>query len=102
MLVHANTNEFNETLSKDFFVVDLFATWCGPCKMLAPVYEAVSGEYPNVPFLKIDVDQDPDVAARYKVTTVPTVLFIKGGEVVDKAIGFLPKDQLKKKVEAYL
>ena len=83
-------------------VVDFFATWCGPCKMLAPVFEELSGEMDNVNFFKVDVDQALDIARKYAITTVPTMMIFKDGEVVDKMIGFLPKEHIKAKIDAQL
>ena len=83
-------------------VVDFFATWCGPCKMLAPVFEELSGEMEGSKFFKVDVDQALDVARKFAITTVPTMIIFKDGQPVDKMIGFLPKEHIKAKVEAQL
>lgn len=83
-------------------VVDFFATWCGPCKMLAPVFEELSGEMEGAKFFKVDVDQALDVARKFAITTVPTMIIFKDGQPVDKMIGFLPKEHIKAKVEAQL
>lgn len=64
-------------------VIDFFATWCGPCKMIAPVLEDFSKEFPNVVFLKVDVDECEDVAAEYEITSMPTFVFIKNKNKVD-------------------
>ena len=83
-------------------VVDFFATWCGPCKMLAPVFEELSGEMEGAKFFKVDVEQALDVARKFAITTVPTMIIFKDGQPVDKMIGFLPKEHIKAKVEAQL
>ena len=83
-------------------VVDFFATWCGPCKMLAPVFEELSGEMEGAKFFKVDVDQALDVARKFAITTVPTMIIFKDGQPVDKMIGFLPKEHIKAKIEAQL
>lgn len=83
-------------------IVDFFATWCGPCKMLTPVFEELSGEMEGVKFFKVDVDQALDVARKFEITTVPTMIIFKDGEAVDKMIGFLPKDNIKAKIQAQL
>ena len=70
--------------------------------MLAPVFEELSGEMDNVNFFKVDVDQALDIARKYAITTVPTMMIFKDGEVVDKMIGFLPKEHIKAKIEAQL
>ena len=68
-------------------IIDFSATWCGPCKMIAPIYSKLSDMYPNALFLKVDVDENPQAAAKYQVSAMPTFLFIKGGDVVDKIQG---------------
>lgn len=100
-----NNNEFiNEVENKDgLVVVDFFATWCGPCKMLLPVYEALGNEMAEkANFLKVDIDQSIELAQEFEVSTVPTVIIFKDGKPVDRLIGFIPKDNLKKKVESYM
>ena len=99
-----NTSQFRGSVEENqgVVVVDFFATWCGPCKMLAPVFEELSGEMNDVNFFKVDVDQALDIARKYAITTVPTMLIFKDGEVVDKMIGFLPKEHIKAKLQAQL
>ena len=81
-LEHLNKANFNEkTNSQDkIVVVDFFATWCGPCKMLAPVIEKAADELTNVQFYKVDIDEEMDLANQFKIMTVPTLLFFKGGK----------------------
>lgn len=71
-------------------VIDFSATWCGPCKMIAPLFKELSEDNPNVVFLKVDVDENPDTAAKYGVSAMPTFVFIKKGEVVDRLMGANP------------
>ncbi|MBN9648318.1 MAG: thioredoxin [Terrisporobacter othiniensis] len=97
-----NNDNFNTSIENGVCVVDFFATWCGPCKMLAPVFEELSGEMNTANFFKVDVDQALDVARRYAITTVPTMIIFKDGEVADKMVGFLPKEHIKAKIEAQL
>ncbi|WP_165252206.1 thioredoxin [Adlercreutzia sp. ZJ304] len=76
-------------------LVDFFATWCGPCKRLAPVIDELSDELEGkVDVYKLDIDQSPDVAARYKVNSVPTIIVFEGGEIKAKTVGAVPKQQL--------
>lgn len=88
-------NEVDDILMKasaegKLVVIDFTATWCGPCQAIAPFYKMLSTEYPNIVFLKIDVDENPQTAAKYQVSAMPTFLFIKRGEVVDKMMGANP------------
>ena len=89
-----NEKEFNELCSTGLVLVDFFATWCGPCKMIAPVLEELSKEIDDVTFVKIDVDQDSAVAQKYQVMSIPTLFLLKDGEVVNKTMGFKPKEEL--------
>ena len=81
--------------------VDFFAEWCGPCKMLAPIVEELAGEYDGkVKIGKLDIDANPTVAGKYGVQSIPTLIFFKGGEEVDRAMGFQSKEALKTKLDA--
>lgn len=83
--------EFKTAISaSNLVVVDFFAVWCGPCKMIAPMLEKFSNDYSNAKFYKVDVDQLPSVAASNEVTSMPTLLFFKSGELVGKVIGANP------------
>ena len=82
-------------------VLDLFATWCGPCRMLAPILKALSEERPDVKFVSVDVDADPEIAMRYGVSSIPCLVFIKNGEEVTRSIGLVPKDELEEKLGAF-
>ena len=95
MIKHVNYNEFEELTKSGTVVVDFFATWCGPCKMLAPVLEELSNEETEVTFLKVDIDEEELLAEKYNIQAVPTVLVFKDGRVVNKQLGFAPKAVLK-------
>ena len=80
-------------------VVDFWATWCGPCKMIAPIIEELSNEYDGkVKIGKLDVDENQQVAIKYGVRSIPTVLFFKGGNVIDTVIGAVPKSVFVEKI----
>ncbi len=99
------TDEFvSEVENKDgIVVVDFFATWCGPCKMLLPVFDSIGEEVKDkAQFLKVDIDQSMELAHKFKVSTVPTVIVFKNGQEMDRLVGFIPKASLKEKVESYL
>lgn len=84
-------------------VIDFWAEWCGPCRMIGPIIEEMHTEYEGKAIIgKVDVDQNPGVSARFGIRNIPTVLFIKGGDIADKSIGAVPKDQLTSKLDALL
>ena len=84
-------------------MIDFWAIWCGPCRMIAPIVEEMSGEYAEKAVIgKVDVDSNPNVAMKYGIRNIPTVLFVKSGEVVDKQVGAAPKQVFTNKLEALL
>lgn len=91
-LIHYE-NDF-DNLIKERAVVDFYATWCGPCKMFGPIFEEVSEES-NINFVKLDVDKNDDIARKYGVMTIPTVILFENGEEVKKHIGLMSKEELE-------
>ena len=77
----------NASLQDKIVVIDFSASWCGPCKMIAPLYEQLSEQVDNVIFVKVDVDENPETAMKYSVSAMPTFVFIKKGDVVEKLMG---------------
>ena len=88
-------------LSDKLCVIDLYADWCGPCKMLAPVLSELEGEYPDVKFFKVNVDNEPSLARAFKVESIPLVAFVKNNTYLDMSLGYVPKANLVKLIEAY-
>jgi len=105
-MAHTFTEENYEELvlkSDKPAVVDFGAEWCGPCKVLVPIIEEMSVEYEGRAIIgKVDVDIAPAIASKYGIRNVPTVIFIKNGEVVDKQVGAVPKSALVAKLDAIL
>jgi thioredoxin 1 len=84
-------------------LVDFWATWCGPCKMVAPVLEELVDEYAGkLVIVKVDVDHNPMTASKYHIMSIPTMMIFKGGQVHTQIVGFRPKDGLKKEIDAAL
>ena len=92
-----------EVINSDLLVlVDFYADWCGPCKMMAPVIDDIAAEYDGVAKVgKLNVDESPITSGKYKVMSIPTLQFIKNGEVVDTIVGAVTKSQLKEKLDLY-
>ena len=100
-----NSNNFFEKVenTKGVVVVDFFATWCGPCKMLAPVFEGVSSKMgDNAEFYKLDIDESMNIARKYKIAAVPTMIIFKDGVPVENLAGFMPEQKITNKVNEYL
>ncbi len=87
---------FVSETSSGIVVIDFWAEWCGPCRMLSPILEQLSNEMNNVQFKKINVDENPMVASSLGITAIPTVMIYKNGQPVERIIGLLPKEQIKK------
>lgn len=105
MAIVVNDSNFEEIVLKSEHpvLVDFWAEWCGPCKMMMPIVEDLSNEFAGkLTVAKVDVDSSPGTAARFGIRNIPTILFIKGGEVVDKQVGAVPKTSLVEKINAIL
>ena len=100
----ATNNNFTELLqSEKLVVVDFWATWCGPCRMLSPLLDEVEGEMSDkVTVVKVNVDDADEIAMRYRIMSIPTLLFFKNGQIVDKTVGAMPKSTLVDKINANL
>jgi len=99
-----NMDEFNNEVvnSNEVAVIDFFATWCGPCKMLAPVFEEVANETPNAKFFKVDIDESLDLARQYSVSSVPTIKIFRKGDLMETFVGFMPKEKLSEAINKYI
>ena len=93
-VLHAKENDFKDLVNDELVLVDFFATWCGPCKMLSPVLEELDNDRANIKIVKVDIDQCRSLAREYGVMSVPTLFLFKNGEVVKQQSGYMPKEML--------
>ena len=97
------SNEFNNEVKDGVVIVDFFADWCGPCKMLAPIFEEVGNEMEGkAKFIKVNVDEARDIADNFRISTIPTMIVLKNGEKKEVSVGFMPKEKIKEMVEKHL
>lgn len=93
-----NSSNFNNEITNTdkLVIIDFFATWCGPCKMLSPIISEIANEYSNsVKVCKVNIDENQDLAIKYNIMSVPTLIFLKNGESIKSSIGFCPKSKLE-------
>lgn len=105
MALAINDSNFEEVVLKSDkpVVLDFWAEWCGPCRMVAPIIDQMAEEYKDKAVIgKVDVDSNPGISARFGIRNIPTVLFFKNGEVIDKQVGAVPKSNFVAKLEAIL
>ena len=99
-VIKVNKSNFEELLkSKKTVLIDFYATWCGPCRMVSPIIDEIAEEHPEYLVAKIDVDQEPELAGEFSVFSIPTLVVIKNGEVVNTATGARPKEDILELLE---
>lgn len=98
------SEQFEEKVlkNKKFVIVDFFANWCGPCKMLMPVLEEIDQEFDQVDIVKVNIDQDEDLAKKFGVLSIPTLIFFSKGEEVEKTIGYRQKSQIQEIIKRFI
>ena len=99
MLKHANESNFNEMTGKGLVLVDFFATWCGPCKMLGPVLEDMASDRDSIDIVKVDIDESMNLARQYGIMSVPTLVLFKDGQVVAQTSGFQPQESIQQFID---
>lgn len=103
--INLNESNFNKEIMQadELVLVDFFATWCGPCKMLSPIISEIANEYSNiVKVCKVNIDENQDLVRKYNIMSVPTLIFFKKGEVVKSSVGFCSKSELDSIIKALL
>ncbi|HDC9053879.1 thioredoxin [Staphylococcus aureus] len=102
-IVKVTDADFDSKVESGVQLVDFWATWCGPCKMIVPVLEELAADYEGkADILKLDVDENPSTAAKYEVMSIPTLIVFKDGQPVDKVVGFQPKENLAEVLDKHL
>ncbi|EWR76158.1 TPA: thioredoxin [Staphylococcus aureus] len=102
-IVKVTDADFDSKVESGVQLVDFWATWCGPCKMIAPVLEELAADYEGkADILKLDVDENPSTAAKYEVMSIPTLIVFKDGQPVDKVVGFQSKENLAEVLDKHL
>ena len=97
-----NSNEFDNAIASGIVLVDFYADWCGPCKMLSPVIEGLAEKMEQVNFYKLNVDASSDIAGRYVVQAIPNLIIFKDGKAVDQITGFVPENEIVKHLQNLL
>ncbi len=100
-VLHIGKEEFDEKIlkSEKVALVDFYATWCGPCKMVAPILEEIATEHPEYVIAKVNVDDEPELAREFKIMSIPALFVIRDGEVTDSVVGYRPKEAILELLE---
>ena len=94
--MNINKNNFHEEVMKSEkpVLIDFWAPWCGPCRMVVPIIDEIAAEHPEYKVVKVNVDEETELASRYKVYTIPTLMVMKNGQIVNQSVGARPKNQI--------
>lgn len=101
MIMELNQENFQDEIKNGFTLVDFYATWCGPCKMMHPIIEEIGKEHSDLRIIKVDVDKHDELAREYGIMSIPTILLFKNGNIVEKNVGFIAKEQLENWIKNY-
>ncbi|HOA29595.1 MAG: thioredoxin [Candidatus Cloacimonetes bacterium] len=100
MIIELSDQNFSEIISNGKVLIDFWADWCGPCRMIGPIVEEVAAEVSDVTVAKVNVDDYPELAGKHGVMSIPTLLYLKDGQVVDTSVGLVPKNVILSKLAA--
>lgn len=100
MIIELSDQNINEIISKGKVLIDFWADWCGPCRMIGPIVEEVAAEVSDITVAKVNVDDYPELAGKHGVMSIPTLLYLKDGKVVDTSVGLVPKNVILSKLAA--
>ena len=93
-VIHLNNENFDELINEGKTLVDFYAEWCGPCKMIGPVIEEIANERKDIKVIKVNVDEHGSIAQKYGVMSIPTLILFNNGNIVKQNVGFLPKENI--------
>lgn len=102
MAIKVTDANFEGIIGDGISLVDFFAPWCGPCKAMSPIIEEIASEYPNVKIGKMDVDENSETPTKLGIRSIPTLILYKNGEMIERKVGALSKDQLRSMIESQL
>lgn len=95
-----NSSKFDDFIGKGVSVIDFWASWCGPCRMMNPIFQEAAESVAGAKFGKVNVDESSDLAQRFQVMSIPTLIFLKDGEQVERAVGLLSKEEIVQKIKS--
>ena len=98
-VIHGNENDFNNFIQKEYALVDFYANWCGPCKMMSPILDSIASHRDGIDVMKIDVDENEGLARFLGIMSIPTLILYHKGQMLGKTTGFMPEVQLNEWIE---
>ena len=101
-IIHLNSDNFEKETKESTVIIDFFADWCVPCNMMAPVFEGLSEEYPDLKFCKLNTEEEPKIAAEYNVMGIPCLIILSNGKETGRIVGALSKEELKARIDEIL
>ncbi|MFW6311934.1 MAG: thioredoxin [Nanoarchaeota archaeon] len=101
-VINVDSAKWEEVVDGEKVIVDFYADWCGPCKMMAPIFEELSEEYEDLKFVKLDTQNNQELSQKYGIQGIPALLVLEDGEEVDRIVGFNSKEALKNKIDSIL